>query len=328
MLNNFKVLLGLLIIIAGFAYFVTHSDQGSAELSQYLMPEWQVDNQLIGQIDQVSLTQNGEQIILQKNTDGWHVNSGFFANLTPLSALFQSLKSAEFVEAKTRNPENFAQLELADNDLKIALYKGETLLDEIHVGKKTSSGEVFVRRADDNQTYTVKGLTPPTFNQNNWMLSTVVDVPADNVVRVSFEPVEGDGFTIQRDTETLSLQVLDMPETHQLKMVDQLNNLVGGLSRLMIDEALPLDLSDKFLKATNTYQLSDGSEIVLQLYQQDESYFLTVAGEKVSRFEPWMMKIAAYKFEALNKQLTDVIEPKVKESTVPTAETQVENPLE
>lgn len=310
MLNNFKVLLGLSIVIAGIAYYVTQSGDGVADMPKHLMPDWQDNAQAVANIDKVVLSKGEETIELVKNEASWYVNNGFFAHLSPLSELFQSLKSAEFVEAKTQNPENFAQLELAEDDLKISFYQADQLLDAIHVGKKTSAGQVFVRRAGENQTYTVRDLTPPTFNENSWLLTTVVDIAAEDVFKVNFAPTEGEAFAIERDPENLSLQVVDMPETHQLKAVNQMGSLVGGLTRLMIDEAVPVDLTDKVEVTTISYELSDGSEVVLKLYQQDEEHFLTIDGDKMSRFKPWMMQIATYKFDALNKKLDDVVEPK------------------
>lgn len=309
MLNNFKVLLGLLIVLAGFAYYLTQSADNDADIPQHLMPAWQDNAQAISRIDKVVLSQGEETIELAKREENWYVNDGFFVNLSPLSEMFQSLKAAEYVEAKTKNPANFSQLELAEDDLTVSLYQGQHLLDAIHVGKATNAGNVFVRRADEVQTYTVKGLKPPTFNQNSWLLTTVVDIPAENVVGVSYDPVEGDGFSIERNSENLALTVVDMPETHQLKSVNELNNLAGGLTRLMIDEALPVDLADKILQTTVSYQLSDGTAVLLKLYRQDEEHFLTVSGDKMNRFKPWMMKVATYKFDALNKKLEDVIEP-------------------
>jgi len=310
MLNNFKVLLGILIVIAGFAYYVTQSGEHPSEISKHLIPDWQDNSEAIAQVTQVSLSKAGETIDLKKSDGHWYVNDGFFANLSPLSELFQSLKNAEITEAKTKNPDNHEQLELADDGLKVSIYNGEKLLQEIHIGKRTNAGTVFVRKAGENQTYTVKGLSPPTFNENSWLLTTVTDYSANDIVKMKFEPADGDSFVIERDSENLSLQLLDIPETHQLKNINELNVLAAGLSRLMVDEAMPVDLTDKVLQSTNTYDLSDGSVVVIKLYQQDEDYYLTLAGDKMQRFESWMMKIASYKFSALNKKMDDLIEPK------------------
>jgi hypothetical protein len=309
MLNNFKVLLGLLIVIAGFAYYVTQSGNNQSGLPKYLIPEWQDNNDEIAGISHVKLSKAGETIDVKKVDETWYINDGFFANLSPLSELFQSLKNAEILEAKTKNPDNHGQLDLGDDGLKVTLFIGNDLFKDIHIGKRTSSGVVFVRNADEDQTYVVKNLAPPTFNENSWLLTTVVDFPANDVVSITFEPVEGDSFTIERDNENLSLQLVDMPESHQLKDVSELNNIAAGLTRLMIDEAIPIDLTDKTLKSTNTYKLADGSTVVLKLFEQGEDYYITLSGDKLSRFEPWMMKIASYKFTALNKKLSDMIEP-------------------
>ena len=308
MLSNMKALLGLLIIIAGIAYYVTMSDSEPSDQAQFLMSDWQQNPTEIESITKVQLNKSGESISINKVDGVWLLDGGFFANTAPLYELFQSLQAAEIVEVKTANPKNHAQLELAEDDLKVSFYQAESKANEVHMGKSTSDGLVFVRYQGDDQTYTVSGLKPVSFNQDNWQLKKVLDYPADKVVKVKFEAAEGESFEVQRNIDDLNFKVVDIPDGFQVKADAQLNSLAAGLSQLMIDGALPVNLDGLVLQSTNSYQLTDGSIVKLQVYQKDETYFLTIDGENHQQFAPWLMKLAAYKFDALNKKLTDVIE--------------------
>ena len=304
MLNNSKILLGLLIVAGGLAYYVSQSDS-----NQHLMPTWQSDNTAVEAVTEVKIKQGEEVIEIKKVGSNWLLNSGFYVNLTPLSELFQSLQSAEIVEAKTANPENFKQLSLADDDLNVAVYQGENLISHFHLGKSSNSAMTFVRKAGDNQSYLVKNFKPVVFNVSNWQLKTLLDIPASDVIGIEFLPSEGESCKVQRNADDLSLVVTDMPADYQLIDVAQLNNLAAGLSRLMVDDALPVNLTEKTLKQTNHYELKDNSKVTVNLYQQEEDYYLTIDGENYVKYQGWMMKLAAYKFNALVKQAADVIEP-------------------
>ena len=61
MLNNFKVLLGLLIVLAGFAYYLTQSADNDADIPQHLMPAWQDNAQAISRIDKVKKKKKGKK---------------------------------------------------------------------------------------------------------------------------------------------------------------------------------------------------------------------------------------------------------------------------
>lgn len=309
MLNNSKILLGLLIVAGGLAYYVSQSDSNKAIKTQHLMPAWQNNNAAVEAVTEVKIKQGEETIEIKKVGNNWLLNNGFYVNLTPLSELLQSLQSAEIIEAKTANPENFKQLSLADDDLNVAVYQGENLISHFHLGKSSNSGMTFVRKAGEKQSYLVKNLKPVVFNVSNWQLKTLLDIPANEVIGIEFLPSEGESFKVQRNVDDMSLVVVDMPADYQLIDVAQLSSLAAGLSRLMIDDALPVNLTEKTLKQTNHYELMDNSKVTINLYQQEEDYYLTIDGENYTKYQGWMMKLAAYKFNALIKQASDVIEP-------------------
>jgi len=317
MLNNFKALFGVLIVLAGVAYYLIQSDGSQHDSGgKFLLPDWQSNPVLIDQITEVKLHKDGETIKLSKNDGSWHLNDGFFVNMDSLFQLLQSLKSAEIVELKTANPENHALLNLADDDLQVEILKDSQPLAVLHLGKKSAAGLTFVRRGGESQTYTVKGLNDVSFNQDNWQLKTVLDIQPNDIVAIDIQPVDGEAIKLKRDPETMSMQLTNMPEGYQLKAGAQINNLDASLSRLMVDDAQPLATDDLVLKLKNSYQLSDGANIELSIYQREENHYMVIESSHYPHYKNWMMKIAEYKFNALNKKLADYIEQIPDESQV------------
>jgi len=318
MLSKMKVLIGLLIVIAGLAYWVSQSQNSSeTDQQQPLLPAWQQNDALISSLDQLILTQGGEQLLLSKTADMWQLNNGFYASIEPLFDLIQALKNAEIIEAKTANPDKHDQLDLAGDDLLVSLYQAGQLQHALHVGKKTTAGLTFVRRAGEDQTYTVKGLNAVSFNSDSWALKTVVDIAAEDVDAVTLKPADGEMITVNRNQESGDLQLANIPAGFQVQSNAHLDQLIGGLSRLTIDEALPAeswpvattDVTEVPAQLSATYLLKTGAEIHIDIYQQDDGYFLTIDSSQFPQYADWVMKIAEYKFTAMNRQLAEFIEP-------------------
>lgn len=307
MLNNMKVLLVILVVIAGLAFWVMQDNQVPEE-NQPLIPEWQQNDDAMAEVNRVVISQAGEQIVLQQAANRWVLNDGFYASIEPLFSLLQSFKNAEIVEAKTANPDNHAQIELSNDDLKVEFYSKEKI-HAFHVGKKTASGLTFVRRAEEDQTYTVKALETIAFNQDSWQLKTVLDVSGDQVLAVQINATDDSEINVSRNPDDGQLMIDNLPEGYQVKSDASLNQLSSGLSRLMIDAAVPLDVEGIEAAVTVKYTLVSNQEITLSIYQKEDEHYLVIESDQYPEYAAWMMKIADYKFNAFNRNITEFIEP-------------------
>lgn len=316
MLNNMKILIGLLIIIAGLAFWVLQQhDRVDLNHNQTLIPEWQENNQLINTIDQVILSKNGESIVMKKDADHWQLNGGFFVSMEPLSTLFQAFMDARIIEAKTANPANHARVELADTDLKVTLMSAENTIESMHIGKTTASGLTFLRHEGEDQTFTVQGINPVSFNRDSWELKTVLDYAANDLLSVELDSVTDDKVMISRDLESGSWELANIPADFKLKDAANLGELASGLSRFMIDQALPVNVSEEDLQLTAKYQIQDGSEVTIKVFKPEDLYFITIDSSKHPHYQGWMMQIAEYKFNAMNRTMAEYIESDVLSST-------------
>lgn len=309
MLNNLKVMIGLLIVAAGLAYWVSQKDNHSGLSEQPLMPDWQGDASMISKVDQVKITQSGEVIKLTKKDNHWILNDGFYASVDPLFNLLQGIKNAVIVESKTANPDNHARLELADSDLKVELIANEESMAALHVGKKTAAGLTFVRNAGESQSYVVRDLGAVTLNVDSWKLKTVLDINAEEVRSVTVAPQDAPDVSIKRTADTGEWELADLPEGQQLKEDVFLDQIANALSRFMIDDAQVKDLEGMKAVLTNNYELVNGNELVIHVYQKEEDYFMTIDSSAHTHYANWMMKIPEYKFNSLNRSIDEYIEP-------------------
>lgn len=305
MLNNMKTLLGLLLLLAGFVFYLVNKNASDdSEAGGFWLPELQ--NDFISGLTEIEISKGNEVMSLQKKDKEWFVAGGFYADTAPMMSMLQALRSAETVEAKTSNPENFKQLSLADDDLKVTLKTGGEVLVSVHLGKKSSApGASFARRAGEDQTWLVTAIDEVAFMSEDWALKTVMDHGAEDVARVQIDNGTDAVVEISRNATDGNWQLLNIPEGKQAKMDVPWIQLASGLSRFTIDQALPLELSEKVLKVTANYQLTDASFVEVKLYQHAADYYTTINTEK---YAGWMFKVPSYKFDALNKSMLDFIE--------------------
>ena len=317
MINNSKVLMGILILVAGFAWYVIRQQSNDEQLPMSaLMAQWQQNPNLINEVSRVELKQGDEQIVISKNDQHWVLNGGFFVNMESLFNLFQSLQTATIVEAKTANPDNHARLDLADDDLSVSIYQGDQLIKAIHLGKTSTAGHRFVRLAGEDQTYLVQDLKPVTFNQDSWTLKTVLNIPATDIRAITVQPEDEVAFEVSKEQDSGQWVLTDIPEGHQLKADANLDVLSQGLTRLMIDSAERRTIDEWQPVVTLNYQLTNGADVQLKVLQEDESHYLQISGAEWAHYEPWLMSIADYKFDALNQSLDNFVEPLVSTESV------------
>jgi hypothetical protein len=179
----------------------------------------------------------------------------------------------------------------------------------LHLGKTSTAGHRFVRLTGEDQTYLVQELKPVTFNEDTWTLKTVLNVPATEIKAIAVQPQDAAGFQVSKNPESGQWLLNEVPEAHQLKGTANLEVLSQGLTRLMIDSAERMTVEDLEPLVTLDYQLINGANVQLRVMQQDEDHFLHISGADWTHYEPWLMRIAPYKFDALNQSLDNFIEP-------------------
>lgn len=306
MLSNMKALVGVVLILSGFAYFLVNNGDvnDSSGEGAWLLPQLQGD--VTGQLTEIRIAKDSAQLAIVKNGQEWYLKNGFYADTAPMMQLLQALRSAEKIEAKTRNPENFEQLELSNSDLTVSLIADDKTIAAVHLGKKaTAPGASFARLVGEDQTWLVSAIDQVTYMSNDWQLKTIIDESADNLMQVHIDNGTNDVLLIKRGATTGVWELANIPEGKQAKVGSSLLSVASGLSSFGIDAAMPVDLTDKALKITANYKMINGSEVEVKVYQHAAEYFATM---NLDKYKNWMFKIPSYKFDALNKSMSEFID--------------------
>lgn len=318
MKHNLKSLLGLAIILGGLAIYVLMSsdDQNITDDPGFLLPALQ-DQSTVAGLTQINISEAGETTALTRSGEDWVVDGGFYADTEPMVRLISGLRGAQKLEAKTKNPENFPRLGLDDNGLRVTLRSGEDVIADVHLGEKgTHPGTAFVRMAGQQQSWLVNGTDSIQSQVTDWSLKTVLDHGPEDIAQVTIDNGSNDVIKVQRNAQSGQLEVVNLSDDQQLKANVHVSQFASGLSRFTIEEAHKVNLTDKTEKIKVSYQLTHGDYIKVTAYTRLESsdetseqtYWATIDSDK---YRDWMFKIPKYKFDALNKSLSEFVEPKV-----------------
>jgi hypothetical protein len=143
-------------------------------------------------------------VTLHKKGEDWTVaqRADYPADVSKIRRLLLSLADAKIVETKTADPANFPLIGLEDpapataTSTQIAF----TVKDGVHsliVGKSVGEGN-FVRRGDENQSFTV---TPGVFVETEpkaWIDAKLLDIPLADIQRIEVKAAGGPNYSVHR----------------------------------------------------------------------------------------------------------------------------------
>ncbi|MFK8012536.1 MAG: DUF4340 domain-containing protein [Marinicellaceae bacterium] len=323
MKNSIKILVSFLVSLLIISYFVLKSkdDFNTNSGDSYLIPE--LKNQ-INDVDHITISKNEKTVTLTKIKGVWRIIevNNYLADANLIATLLLNLREFKLKSTKTAKVENYSQLSLDQSGenagTQIRLKNNSELFADIIIGKKAQRSQgYFVRKINNAQTWLSEGTINLILNPSDWIVSTIIDRDISQIKSVSFRSNEQE-FLIDKITpQDPSFVLVDLPDDMQIKSSVDLNELANGLQKLSIETANPRKEFMVNPILSITYQLFSGMKYHLNITQMDQEYLLNIdienpdsASSSDKQLINWTYTIANYKFDALNKKLTDIIEMK------------------
>ena len=198
-----------------------------------------------------------EQITLVREAPGRWVTperQGYPVSTDAVRSLIVDIADMRLVEAKTSRPERYDRLELKDIEAEKATSRlvrledaeGNVLAEAIF-GKERQrltglepSG-IYLRRPGEEQSWLASGGLQIEARVQDWLETTIADLPADKVKRIQIRPAGGEPYTLARGAEGNKLQLTDLREGEQPQQDDKARQLAGTFSGLELSDVRPAD---------------------------------------------------------------------------------------
>lgn len=309
-----NLILITVLVVAAAAWAVLDRDGATvdATASGPFLPELQG---AVNDVGRMTIRAGEERFTVARDEDGWVLTDwgDYPAAFETVKGVVTGLADMEIRTRMTGLPERHANLGLQDPSAEGATSVGVRLEDDggrvladLVVGKARDGrpAGVYVRHADDDQTWLVSGSVAPPRDAAGWVDKQLVRVAADRVASVTVVHPDGEVVRVQRpapavadaegDDETdddgevdgepsdpfadlgaddaPEWELADLPEGYTVRSAYALSGLAGGLARFDMqrlasdDDTLPAD--DAWTRVT--VATSDGLEIALSLASADD----------------------------------------------------------
>jgi hypothetical protein len=262
-----------------------------------------------------------------------------------LRELIVQLSDMRLIEAKTSRPDRYARLEVEDvaegaSSRLIRLEDAEgTVLAEAIVGKQrqrltgAESSGTYLRRPGEAQSWLASGGIELDEQVQDWLEEEIIALDGERVRRLEVSPPSGDSYAVVRDGPEAELRLDGLAEGERLKQDANLNQLLGALARVQLEDVRPLGEVD-WPAEQHTVRVAtfDGVELTLQLATLHDQHWLRFdavsaapdqpENEKVAveaqvedqaetikaRTDGWAYQVSDYLFGRLTKPRADWIE--------------------
>ena len=336
-----SLLIVAIISVAAAVYGVTSrvDFQTSSFEGQKLFPGLVDDAQSVAEL---VVVQDGTTMTFVHVGEQWTLkesgNYPVHGNL--VSKVVFSLSNMELLEAKTNSPARHDVLQLGDPYKKngksqLVILKdaaGETIADLV-VGRanfflpETTTGGMYVRRPGEDQAWLVRGLVDIGVEPRGWLKREIVNIPPENIVRVDVtQPGGAELVVVPKEDVTGGFAFAHMPEGLMLKSEYAPRNVAAILNNFVLNDVrrisdINLDLAQAY---SGTFLSADGVKVMLKIYRQDGTQYMTVDAEYVGnalvskaaqqaaeikeRTDGWAYIIPEYQYEQIAQKMEDVTE--------------------
>ncbi len=335
--KSFIIIVVIAAVCIGAALVISNQKrpENSSSSEQLFAPELKGK---LNDIKKIVIQHSGvNPLTFTRANNAWQLveKSGYKANFKTIRELLTNLSEAKLFEAKTKKEDNYIQLGVEEvtqekgSGSRVIIYNAkDQLLEDVIVGRYKINKGTYLRKANEKQSWLSKSKVIINSNFIEWLDRKIIDMPIDMVKSVSYQPAQGEQYTIIRDTKKDGFKV------SYGDMVSEPKNprFVENLARLL-DE---LEFTDVYARVDNTpasntfssrvYTTFDGLEITVKTSPQltDKTSqvvidFTAVSGSKSTELSEklaalkkgvsaWTFTAPDHIFTKFNKTLGDIVD--------------------
>jgi Domain of unknown function (DUF4340) len=134
-----------------------------------------------------------------------------------------------------------------------------------------------MRRPGEAQSWLASGGIELDEQVQNWLEEEIIALDGERVRRLEVSPPSGDGYAVVRDAPAGELRLDGLADGEKLKQDANLNQLLGALARVQLEDIRPLGEVD-WPDEQHTVRVAtfDGLELTLQLATVNDQHWLRV----------------------------------------------------
>jgi hypothetical protein len=319
--RRFLVLLcAALLVLAGALYLATQREQSQPTAGAALLPSLANElNTITGltvrkgsATPSVTLHRTGEQWTVAERAD-------YPADVAKIRRLLLALRDARIVEEKTADPARFAAIGVEDPLDPAAAGAEVTVLapggnHEVIVGKPVGEGN-FVRRAGENQAYSVEPAISVETEPRLWIDSRLLELQTALIQSVEVKPITGPAYSLHRLNPADNTYRLDgVPAGRKALESAALAPSPTTFTGVSADDVAQASAVDFGQASQVVVTLSDGNVVTLTGTVAGSKHWIQVEAAKdpalTVKAHGRAFEIDSYRYDAIFKPLEQLLVPK------------------
>jgi Domain of unknown function (DUF4340) len=258
--------------------------------------------------------------------------AGYPAEAAPIRDLLTKLSQAQLIEAKTRNPERYALLELEDPASKDAKSKALRVLDEkgnpiadLVLGKRkwdafgSGKGGTYVRSGKDAQTWLANADLDIATEVRRWIKPEILAHDGAKVTELTLQIPGEDKLEVERKDGKAAFKAFPA-EAQKLKDANAAEALIRAAANIDAEDVRKLEAAPAAETTTVlTFKGDQGLATTLRLRKDGDRHWVSIsatgegaakatADALTARTTGWEFKVPATKAEQLTRKRADLIE--------------------
>lgn len=288
--RSLGILIGLTVVVIVLAAVFQTSRQSAVQSKNdqtKLFPELLP---AINDVATVHVQRKDGEATLKRSGEAWGLveKDGYSVDLEPMRKALLAVADMTRIEAKTSDPARYATLGVQDPDADASTSTLVTLSDasgkelaklivgKPHQGKAGTAGQLYVRRADEAQSWLVKSDLSLFEKSTDWLAKRIVEVKRDRVRAVEVTHPDGEIVRIDRaNPETTDFTLANIPEGRELKHATVASSMSSTLEWLNLEDVARAETIDFTTTpgATCRFWCFDGLVITVTLKEDGEKTY-------------------------------------------------------
>ncbi len=276
---------------------------------------------------------DGSRATLRKQPAGWIVGEREYpADTTKVRRLLIDLSSLQSIEAKTSDPEKYAQLGVEDVNKPTATgLRIEAVTPQqthgIIIGNTSGAKSEYVRAMDAKQSVLATPIIQANADPKQWLDTSLLDIPEARVKEVEVAPSGSPGYKVAREKkEQTDFTITGVPKGRELSSPSVANGYASALVLMTLTDVKKAPDGAGATLATLastparvTFRTFDGLELQITGHLDGDHRLISIVPQSTAketadeaqkldaRVKGWQFEIPNYKYDALFRPLEEML---------------------
>lgn len=260
-----------------------HRTAGLAPAPDTLTPRLTSSPQMTAEIEVI--TASG-QFRLRRTLEGWALvsHNGYRADAELAGRLIDSVARLRPVGERTRLAARYPDLDLVAPDAGGAATRivlrdnNDRVLADLLIGRQRPDGHVYVRRADEAQSWLVQGFLPDFAEVSRWMQLDFLALGREAIRETCVLPVDGTGYCLQRSSLASEQFRLVSPTGYRLVSPGAGDGVATTLARVRFRGVRPGSEISGTRDAEHRVTTVNGLEVTVSVFEREGEHWATLVG--------------------------------------------------